>query len=208
MVSSVLEEKNLFDYGLRIDIDDIVLIGFSEAQLMSHRFVEGLVHEMCDIEDLGSVSMNLTIDVHISRIKIYQELCYEIVFVVQRQMLDNIPSTVRMMRTRASQLKNLIMGWDSLSPAERSKRLGGIRVKISVQTERVRDGRHLCSSLDLFRFGDVEAALRDGFLTRIIPIEEFMDRCHLEVSSFAAVLHGTNERVPSIRLQSALIFAR
>ena len=110
MVSSVSEGKNLCDYGLRIDTNDIVLIGFSEAQLMSHRFVEGLVNEMCDIEDLGSVSLNSIIDVHISRIKIYQELCHKIVCVVQRQTLDDMPSTVRTMRTRASELRDLIMG--------------------------------------------------------------------------------------------------
>lgn len=95
-----------------------------------------------------------------------------------------------------------------MSPVERSGRLGGIRVEISVQTERVRDGQHLCDYLDLFRFGGVEVALGGGFLTCIIPIEEFMDMCYLEVSNFTAVLHGTNERVPNIRLQSTLTIAR
>ena len=72
MGSSILEGKNLFDYELRIDTDNKMLIGFSEAQLISHRFVEGLVHEMYDIKGLGSVSLNSTINVCISRIKIYQ----------------------------------------------------------------------------------------------------------------------------------------
>ena len=32
-------------------------------------------------------------------------------------------------------------------------------IEITVQTETVRDGRNLCTSLDLFRVGGIEAAL-------------------------------------------------
>ena len=42
MDSSVHEGKNSFDYGLWINTNNIVLIGFSEGQQMSHPFVEGL----------------------------------------------------------------------------------------------------------------------------------------------------------------------
>lgn len=50
------------------------------------------------------------------------------------------------------------MGWESLSEAKRSSRLGGVIVDLNVQTERVRDGQYLCSSLDLSRVGGIEAA--------------------------------------------------
>ena len=39
-----------------------------------------------------------------------------------------------------------------------------------------------------------------------IPIKEFLDSAHLTVSSFG--LYSTNEHVPSIRVQSAMTFAR
>ena len=47
-------------------------------------FKDGRVHEMCDMEGIGSMSLNPLIDVRISRIKIYQELCHEILLVLQR----------------------------------------------------------------------------------------------------------------------------
>ena len=81
------------------------------------------------------------------------------------------------------------MGWESLDEAERSSRHGGLMVELSVDTERVRDGRYLCSQLDLLRFRGIEAALQGGFQLRIIPIEEFLDSAHLEISRFAAALH-------------------
>lgn len=43
---------------------------------------------------------------------------------------------------------------------------------------------------------------------RIIRIEEFMDSCHLEVSSFAVALHRRDERIQSIHIQSGLIFVQ
>ena len=45
---------------------DIVLIGFSEAQQLSHQFVNGHVHEICDIEDLGFINLNPRTNVRIS----------------------------------------------------------------------------------------------------------------------------------------------
>lgn len=74
--------KNSFDVEVRFSTDEIMLIGFSEAQMLSRIFREGRVYEMCDTEGYGSVSMNSLIDTHISRIKIYQELCHEILSVV------------------------------------------------------------------------------------------------------------------------------
>lgn len=100
------------------------------------------------------------------------------------------------------------MGWESLSEAERSSRLGGVKVDLSVQTERVRDGQYLCSSLDLSRVGGIEAAFQDGSLMRTIPIEEFLDIAYIEVSSFAVDLHRTNEHILSIWVHSALTFVR
>ena len=41
------------------------------------------VHEMCDSEGFGSVSLTPLIDARISRIKVYQEICHEILSVLQ-----------------------------------------------------------------------------------------------------------------------------
>ena len=125
MGSSVPKGMNSFDYGYRMGVDEIVLYGLSEAQQLSHQYSDGRVHEMCDMEGFGTIKQTTSIDVRISRVKIYLELCHEILYVVQRLMLDDMPSTLRMVRTRATQLRSLIIGWESLSEVERSSRLGG-----------------------------------------------------------------------------------
>lgn len=42
MGSSVHDGKNSFDYGLRFDINNILLIGLSEAQRSGHMYMEGV----------------------------------------------------------------------------------------------------------------------------------------------------------------------
>ena len=104
----------------------------------------------------GSIRLTPSIDVRISKVNICQELCHEILSILQRLMLDNMPNTLRTMRTRATQLRSLIMGWESLSEVERSNRLGGIRVELGVTTERVRynntsAARWICHESEVFR---------------------------------------------------------
>jgi hypothetical protein len=185
-----------------------MLWGISKAQVLAHIYRDMRVHEMCDSEGFVSVSLTPLIDASISRMKVYQEICHEILSVLQRQMLDDMPSIVRTMRTRARQLRELILGWDNFSPEERSSRLGGIRIEVTVQTETVRDNRYMCRSLDLFRVGGIEAALQGRFRYRVVEIEEFLDSCHLALSSFEAAIHGRDERTPNIWIHSALTFAR
>ena len=208
MGSSVPDGKNSFDYGLRFDTSDIVLLGISEAQERSHMYRDYSVHEMCDSEGFSSVSLTPLIDARIPRIKVYQEICHEVLFVLQRQMLDDMLSIIRTMRTWIRQLTDLILGKYNLSPEERSIRLGGVMIEITMQTETVRDDRYMCSSLDLFRVGGIEIVLQGGFRFRVIEIEEFLDLCHLALSSFEAPLHGTNEQASSIQIQSILTFAQ
>ena len=104
----------------------------------------------------GSIRLTPSIDMSISRVNIYQELCHEILSILQRLILDDMPNTLRMMRTRVTQLRSLIMGWKSLSEVERSSRLGGIRVELGVTTERVRYNntsatRWICHESKVFR---------------------------------------------------------
>ena len=55
MGSSVPMQKNLFDYGARLPSDGLQFFRFSDAQHRAERFREGTVHEMCNVEDYGSV---------------------------------------------------------------------------------------------------------------------------------------------------------
>lgn len=120
---------------MMVKTEVLVLLGFNETQQLSHQLVEDRVIEMYDMQGLGFVSLNLSIDERISKIKKYQKICHEILSVIQRQMLDGMSSTIWTMRTKKSQLGTLILICDSLSGADRNGRLGIIRVEINDQTE-------------------------------------------------------------------------
>jgi hypothetical protein len=55
---------------------------------------------MCNVEDYGSLDFRPIINPHIVKVKVYQVLCHEILFVIQRQMQDDMSATMRTMRIR------------------------------------------------------------------------------------------------------------
>jgi hypothetical protein len=65
------------------------------VQCEAHKFKEGNVHEMCNVEGYGFLDFKPIIDPHIVKVKVYQVLCHEILFVIQKQMLDDMSITMR-----------------------------------------------------------------------------------------------------------------
>jgi hypothetical protein len=53
-------------------------------------------------------------------------------------MLDDMPTIMRTMRTRLSQLQDLMERWGAMT--ENDNRISSIRVKVTVHTEMVIDG--------------------------------------------------------------------
>jgi len=88
-----------------------------------------------------------------------------------------------------------------------SSLIPGIRVKLTVHTEMVIDGRRLCSELDLFQIGGLEIALGGHFDTISCALDRFLYWCRFHISAFAAEVHG-RMYAPSIRVRSAYTFAR
>lgn len=91
-------QNNFFDYGVRFHTDNLVLYGFSDDQRRAKKFRKGVVHLMCKSSEFGSLDFRLIAD---PRIKLYQELCHKILFVIQKHTLDHIPNT---MHSRLRQL--------------------------------------------------------------------------------------------------------
>jgi hypothetical protein len=75
MGSSVPLQKNVFDYGVQFPTTGLQLYKFSEIQREAHKFREGTVHEMCNVEGSGSLDFRPIIDPHIIKVKVYQVLC-------------------------------------------------------------------------------------------------------------------------------------
>jgi hypothetical protein len=135
----------VFDYGVHFETDDIVLYNFSDEQRRAKMFREGTVHLMCNDEDHGSLHFRPLVDGRIMRVKIYQELCHEILYVIQRQMLDQMPTSMRTMHTRLRQLQDLIMRWRDMSEAIRNNRFTGVIIELTLLTEKVVDGSRIGS---------------------------------------------------------------
>ncbi len=60
-------------------------------------------------------------------------------------MLDDMPAT---MRTKLSQLQDLMECWGTMTKDILSSRISGIRIEVIVHIEMVIDGRRLCSESD------------------------------------------------------------
>jgi len=66
-------------------------------------------------------------------------------------MLDDMPATMRTIRTRLRQLQDLMECWEAMTKDVLSSCISGIKVEVTVHTEMVIDGHRFCSELDLFR---------------------------------------------------------
>ena len=100
MGSSVLVQKNMFDYGVRFSTEDLVLYSLSEDQRRTRKYIEGIVHLMCNSLEYGSLDFRHVVNQRIMRVKVYQKMCHEVLSVMQRQMLDHMPISMRTMHTR------------------------------------------------------------------------------------------------------------
>ena len=107
MGSSVPEVMNSFDYGYRIGTNEIVFFGLIEVLRLSHLYSDGRVHEMCDMEGFGSIRLTPSIDVR-SAVEKFTRSC--VTRYCAATNAGRHADTLRTMRTRATQLRSLIMG--------------------------------------------------------------------------------------------------
>jgi hypothetical protein len=163
---------------------------------------------MCNVQGYGSLDFKPIIDPHIIKVKVYQVLCHEILSMIQRQMLDDMPATMRTMCTRLSQLQDLMERWGTMTEDVLSSCISSIRVEVTVHIEMVIDGHRLCSELDLFQIGGLKSALGGPFGTISCALDKFLYWCRFHISTFAAEVHGRNDYAPSIQVRSAYTFAR
>ncbi len=84
MGSSVPTKKNMFNYVVQFPISGLQFYKFGEVQCEARKFRESNVHEMCNVKGYGSLVFRPIIDPHIIKVKVYQVLCHEILFMIQR----------------------------------------------------------------------------------------------------------------------------
>ena len=208
MSSYVPLQQNVFDYGVHLTMDDIMLYNFSDEQGCAKKFRKGIMHLICNYEKHGSLDFRPFVDGRIMRVKIYQELCHEILFVIERQMVDQMPTSMRTMHSRLWQLEDLIMRWRDISEAMRNSRFTGVRIELTLLTEKVVDGRRIGRKQDLFRVEGIERALGGAFATTHQAINVFLDSSEEFVRDFTMCCYRRNEHIPTVEIRSALTFVR
>lgn len=84
----------------------------------------------------------------------------------------------------------------------------GIRVEITIVVDKVVDGRQLCSELNFFQIEGLEAYFGGSFDMHVLSIDEFLQNCREKVNTLDEAIRGRNQYAPTIRIKSALTFAR
>ena len=207
MDDSVPFHHNIFDIGVAFNTNILTLFKFSDAQVLTGKYNERHVHEMFNIDGFGSVDFKPDID-NILKIKVYQELCHEILSVIHKQNLDDMPKTIFTVRTRLRQMVDLLAIWEGMSEDAREDHLLGYRLEITLRIETIEEGRLLCSSLDLLQLQGIESFLGGSFDIREVSIDIFLREFGLRLHTLAQEIHDSNENAPPVRVKTALTFAR
>jgi len=142
------------------------------------------------------------------KIKIYREVIHTIMSVIYKQNLDDVPKTTLMMRTRVNQLRSLLAIWQAMTPNELTETLLDIRLELTVKTEKIIDGRHLCSKLDALTLSSIQRALKGAFRVYSTPLNTFIEDFKLKFTLLLQLVHGSNEYAPTICMRNALTYAR
>jgi hypothetical protein len=135
-------------------------------------------------------------------------VCHAILSVIGRQFLDDMPRTMFTMHTRLHQFRVLLTLWECMTPLERVTRLGGLRLEVIVRTDKVIDGRRLCSELDHLHISGVERATGGDFEGGSVSFDDIIPEFRSRVDQFGRFLHGANAYSPSEQVQHALTLLR
>jgi hypothetical protein len=106
--------RNTFDYGLidhQINRRMLNAFRFRDIQMIENgrgnrHFKKAKVHKMFGFNTgFGSISFKPTFHPAFEKVKIYPEMVHEVLSIVKRQTLDDMPKTVRTMHTRLEHYK-------------------------------------------------------------------------------------------------------
>jgi hypothetical protein len=107
---------NTFDYGIvdyAINGDTFNSFNYNDIQIAEdgkhqQNFKLNKVYKMFMHRGFGSICFKPTFHIAFQEIKIYPELVHEVVSVLKRQALDDMPKTIQTMKTRLQQLHKLL----------------------------------------------------------------------------------------------------
>lgn len=154
-------KRNQFDIGIVLSPTMVDIFRFGLRQTSPPRmYREGTVHEMLNVEGFGALQFRVPMLGGIQSIKIYQELTHEVLFAIPRENMDDMPKTVRTMRTRVEQFANLLEAWEHYEDDELKERLLGTRIEMTVvNVHTVTEAHNICLDLNLLSLRGLENVL-------------------------------------------------
>jgi hypothetical protein len=69
----------------------------------------GMLHKMCNEPGYGSIECSPTFDHCLSKVKVYHELIHEILSVIPRRTLDDVPATTCVMNNKCRFFNGLVV---------------------------------------------------------------------------------------------------
>ncbi len=202
--NNALNERNRFDIGVLHPTDNIQLFKFNDIQIANQQHV----FPMFDTE-YGSIAFKPNINAKFELIKIYHDLVHEVVSVIPKDNLDDMPVTTRTMRTRHEQLHNLFTIWNTMDAQTRRSRLWGIRVEVTViNINLVHMAYDLCVQYDILRRPGVEQMLGGTFDTHHMLIPNIITTFQAKLQQLGRVIEGANQTTPPITVRTALTEVR
>ena len=199
--------KNRFDIGtVHHDHENVILFKLNPQQ--THH-VAGDVHEMLNVRDFGSMEFRLTTNAHMKKVKVYQELVHDVISVIHKAALDDMPVTMRTITTRHQQMSTLLRHWERMTPCTQRSRLTGTRMEITiVGVDKVLEARVMCDTLDILHIDGIHRDLGGPIETNVIRIAQLIGDFRFHLQRLGRTLNQANDTTPSIKVRSLLTRCR
>jgi hypothetical protein len=203
-------KRNQFDVGITLRTTAVDIFHFSERQIFPHRvFRQGKVYDMFNIVGFGALEFKVPSHEGLEHVKLYQEVTHAVLSGVQKSTLDDMPKSVRTLKSRSEQLTNLLRTWGRYGRDELQEYLCGTRIEITViGVDTVEEAYDFCSDRGLLSMHGIERMLGGPFEVQSIPLHELLGNAQSKVQELDTQARGRNESRPSIRLRCALTEAR
>jgi hypothetical protein len=143
-----MHSKNRFDINIVYhDYENVTLFKLNPQQ--THHVAED-VHEMLNVRNFVSVEFKFKTNSHVKKVNVYQELVHEVISVIPKAALDDMPSCMKTIKTRHKQMSTLLPHWERMSPRTQRSCLTCTRVEIIIVcVDKVSEARMLCNTLDI-----------------------------------------------------------
>lgn len=133
------------------------------------------------------------VDLCILNVKIYHKLHHDIIFVLSRETLDDMPQTVQTIHTQLEQLEIMSYTLEMMDTKQYHQYLLDLRLEHTICFDKVVDGHPFLSKLDVFWFEGIEILLGGYFDMHINTMDDLFKDFKDCLQELEQDVHGANE---------------